>query len=279
MIIFVIFSLTLLNLPGNIESIQLPTRIQLAGSEPISPSTSISVSRHDETPPIISINEGDSLDVVTNSQSAITVNLNRAIQSGDIILNISAINDYQNLVLFNNSQVNSNASKSITLNYSANTFGDKLVKFYTGPKAGTVVIACKIISQPILNNTKVDDSTAFIDVKVAKSNFLITFAYVVGWLYFSAWSISFYSQVLLNYSRKSVVGLNFDFLALNIVGFTCYSIFYIVLLFSSKAQHEYSERHPYSRIPADYNDLFFGLHAVVITFLTIIQCLIYEVSI
>jgi cystinosin len=42
---------------------------------------------------------------------------------------------------------------------------------------------------------------------------------VVGWLYFAAWSISFYPQAILNYQRKSVTGLSFDFLLLNITGF------------------------------------------------------------
>lgn len=41
---------------------------------------------------------------------------------------------------------------------------------------------------------------------------------VIGWIYFVAWSISFYPQAIENFRRKSVIGLNFDFLALNLTG-------------------------------------------------------------
>jgi cystinosin len=48
-------------------------------------------------------------------------------------------------------------------------------------------------------------------------------------MYFVAWSISFYPQIFLNIYRRSVVGLNFDFLAFNITGFLAYSVFNIGL--------------------------------------------------
>jgi hypothetical protein len=38
-------------------------------------------------------------------------------------------------------------------------------------------------------------------------------------VYFCAWSISFYPQAILNYRRKSVVGLSLDFQLLNLLGF------------------------------------------------------------
>eukprot|EP00045_Choanoeca_perplexa_P004144 m.35710 g.35710 ORF g.35710 m.35710 type:complete len:187 (-) comp12420_c0_seq4:633-1193(-) len=34
---------------------------------------------------------------------------------------------------------------------------------------------------------------------------------VMGGIYFMAWSLSFYPQAILNYTRKSVVGLSFDY--------------------------------------------------------------------
>lgn len=34
---------------------------------------------------------------------------------------------------------------------------------------------------------------------------------IIGWGYFVAWSISFYPQVFMNFKRKSVVGLSFDY--------------------------------------------------------------------
>lgn len=62
-------------------------------------------------------------------------------------------------------------------------------------------------------------------VTVANSRPLIVLSEVVGWIYFVAWSVSFYPQIYINFKRKSVVGLNFDFLALNIVGFLMYFLF------------------------------------------------------
>ena len=47
----------------------------------------------------------------------------------------------------------------------------------------------------------------------------------IGWAYFSCWSLSFWPQTLLNWSRKSVEGLSFDYVALNLLGFSCYAAF------------------------------------------------------
>lgn len=41
-------------------------------------------------------------------------------------------------------------------------------------------------------------------------------------------------------------------------------------------QDEYHQRYPLSRIPVEINDLFFTIHAVCITIVTIVQCFIYE---
>lgn len=68
-------------------------------------------------------------------------------------------------------------------------------------------------------------SNAFVRVTIERSETLYHISNVVGWIYFLAWSISFYPQIYSNYKRKSVVGLNFDFLSLNIVGFFMYALF------------------------------------------------------
>ncbi|XP_078235284.1 cystinosin isoform X2 [Pogona vitticeps] len=64
---------------------------------------------------------------------------------------------------------------------------------------------------------------------VIHSNVVRIVDQVIGWIYFLAWSISFYPQVFENWKRKSVVGLSFDFLALNLTGFIAYSIFNVGL--------------------------------------------------
>lgn len=100
---------------------------------------------------------------------------------------------------------------------------------------------------------------------------------VVGWIYFAAWSVSFYPQIYINFKRKSVVGLNFDFLALNFVGFFLYSLFNMGLFWNSGIEDEYFNRNPRGLNPVLINDVVFSLHAMLATSVTIYQCFVYEV--
>ncbi|XP_070591530.1 cystinosin isoform X2 [Erythrolamprus reginae] len=99
---------------------------------------------------------------------------------------------------------------------------------------------------------------------------------VIGWIYFLAWSVSFYPQVFENWRRKSVVGLSFDFIALNLTGFIAYSVFNIGLFWISPIKEQFLHRYPNGVNPVDSNDVFFSLHAVALTLFIIFQCLIYE---
>jgi len=99
---------------------------------------------------------------------------------------------------------------------------------------------------------------------------------VIGWVYFAAWTISFYPQIWLNFRRKTVTGLSCDYLTFNIIGFSCYSAFNIAFYFSSYIQHEYEEKNCGNKNLVQLNDVFFALHAVVATLITIFQCLIYD---
>lgn len=122
----------------------------------------------------------------------------------------------------------------------------------------------------------VNADSIFMRVTVMHSYAINVISYIMGWIYFAAWSISFYPQIYSNFKRKSVVGLNFDFLALNIYGFTMYSLFNCGLYFSATIQEEYFRRHPRGLNPVQLNDVFFSLHAAFATFVTVIQCIIYE---
>jgi hypothetical protein len=82
-----------------------------------------------------------------------------------------------------------------------------------------------------ISNPAINTNNAYVRVTVNKIAGLDTFSLVVGWVYFVAWSVSFYPQIYINFKRKSVVGLNFDFLALNLVGFTLYGVFNLGLYF------------------------------------------------
>uniref|UniRef100_A0AC35U4E6 Cystinosin homolog n=1 Tax=Rhabditophanes sp. KR3021 TaxID=114890 RepID=A0AC35U4E6_9BILA len=116
---------------------------------------------------------------------------------------------------------------------------------------------------------------SFLRVKVIHSNFLNYLVTITGWIYFIAWSISFYPQIYLNFKRKSVVGLNFDFLLLNIIGFSCYTIYNVLLYSDHYVQDLYLKVHQRALIPVLLNDVVFAVHALFACFITVIQCCLY----
>jgi len=129
----------------------------------------------------------------------------------------------------------------------------------------------------ILSNCNTTDtSQAFVRVEVTKSDGISLASTIIGIIYTVAWSVSFYPQIIENFRRKSVIGLNFDFLGLNIVGFTLYGIYNIVLFWNDSVQDQYLNRYPRGVIPVQPNDVFFPIHAVFACTVTIIQCFIYE---
>ena len=88
---------------------------------------------------------------------------------------------------------------------------------------------------------------------------------IFGWIYFVAWSISFYGQVIENYRRGSVSGLNFDFEIYNLVGFTTYTIYNIRGYIDDNL----------GTGTVQIQDIFFGCHALLLTIVTLIQILHY----
>uniref|UniRef100_A0A224XET8 Cystinosin homolog n=1 Tax=Panstrongylus lignarius TaxID=156445 RepID=A0A224XET8_9HEMI len=122
----------------------------------------------------------------------------------------------------------------------------------------------------------VDLSKAFARVTVERSKELATLSVVVGWIYFVAWSVSFYPQIYENWRRKSVVGLNIDFVVLNLIGFVLYSVFNCGLYWIPSVEAEYFEKNPKGLNPVQLNDIVFSLHAACVTLFTLFQCLIYE---
>lgn len=128
----------------------------------------------------------------------------------------------------------------------------------------------------IAPDNETDASNAFVRVVVMKSHTIDLISTIIGWIYFAAWSISFYPQIVDNFRRKSVIGLNFDFLALNIVGFTLYGCYNVALFWIDSIQEDYLSRHPRGVIPVQANDVFFPLHAVFACAVTIAQCFMFE---
>ncbi|XP_013403521.1 cystinosin [Lingula anatina] len=116
----------------------------------------------------------------------------------------------------------------------------------------------------------------FVRVSVVHSLPLVTVNAVIGWIYFVAWSVSFYPQVYENWRRKSVIGLNFDFLSYNITGFVAYGVFNVGMFWIPSIEAEYKDLHPRGVNPVQLNDVVFTLHAIFVTTITIIQCFIYD---
>lgn len=126
------------------------------------------------------------------------------------------------------------------------------------------------------SSSAINTDGAFVYVTSEYSEVIAISSTVIGWIYFVVWSISFYPQVYENWKRKSVVGLNFDFIALNLIGFTLYSVFNCGLYWIPSIKEQYLARHVHGSIPVLPNDIFFSLHAVLITLITIAQCFVYE---
>ncbi|XP_008280076.1 cystinosin [Stegastes partitus] len=126
------------------------------------------------------------------------------------------------------------------------------------------------------NNTELNSFPVRIRFIVVHSNILSIISQVIGWIYFLAWSVSFYPQAWENWRRKSVVGLNFDFLALNLTGFIAYSVFNIGLFWVPYIKEEFLKRNPNGINPVNANDVFFSLHAVLLCLVYISQAVMYE---
>lgn len=112
----------------------------------------------------------------------------------------------------------------------------------TGLRPGHIIVGCN--ATPSLNNNLTERD--FLRINIARSKKFDQLITTIGWLSFGAWACSFYPQIILNFRRQryeerssrnygnlsmyffcSVVGLSFDFLALNLVGFLCYSVYNI----------------------------------------------------
>ncbi|KAI8873255.1 PQ-loop-domain-containing protein, partial [Ramicandelaber brevisporus] len=104
-------------------------------------------------------------------------------------------------------------------------------------------------------------------------------SWLLGWAYFTAWSFSFYPQVIINYRRRSTKGLSLDFVVLNICGFFCYSVYTLAFYFSETVQEEYRERFGYNAPNlVQLNDVFFAVHALILSTVTLLQARWYNNS-
>ena len=85
---------------------------------------------------------------------------------------------------------------------------------------------------------------------------------VIGWLYFTAWAISFLPQLYLNFTRKCVIGQSFDYVFMNVLGFLSYSIYTFSFYAVSEVQDEYKSRYGNSN-NVELNDVVFAVYSFV----------------
>eukprot|EP00357_Protocruzia_adherens_P008667 CAMPEP_0114986736 /NCGR_PEP_ID=MMETSP0216-20121206/8593_1 /TAXON_ID=223996 /ORGANISM="Protocruzia adherens, Strain Boccale" /LENGTH=277 /DNA_ID=CAMNT_0002349207 /DNA_START=31 /DNA_END=864 /DNA_ORIENTATION=+ len=97
------------------------------------------------------------------------------------------------------------------------------------------------------------------------SAFLSGLSTAVGWIYFTAWSVSFYGQAWENYTRKSCKGFNLDFAVYNFLGFSCYAVYSQVGYLDSGL----------GTGQVQIQDLVFAYHALLLTIVQLSQTLIY----
>ncbi|PVI03345.1 hypothetical protein DM02DRAFT_652623 [Periconia macrospinosa] len=88
---------------------------------------------------------------------------------------------------------------------------------------------------------------------------------LLGWMYFLAWSASFYPQPIANWYRKNTLGLAIDFPTLNVLGFSCYAVSTAAFLFSPTIRSQYAYRHPENpETTMRFNDFLFAAHGAVL---------------
>ncbi|RDX78793.1 Cystinosin-like protein, partial [Mucuna pruriens] len=100
---------------------------------------------------------------------------------------------------------------------------------------------------------------------------------VLGWLAFLSWSVAGYPQLILNFRRKSVVGLSLDYEILNFTKHWSYLIYNASLFFSPFIQNQYFHKYGYDQmIPVAANDVAFSTHAVIVNLIILSQIAMYE---
>lgn len=104
------------------------------------------------------------------------------------------------------------------------------------------------------------------------SDSLLKFASAVfGWVYFLAWSASFYPQGILNWRRRSTSGTTVDFHFINSLGFLAYFISNVAFAYSSEIRRQYAARHHGLEPAVQLNDIVFALHGFILSVVTASQ--------
>lgn len=94
------------------------------------------------------------------------------------------------------------------------------------------------------------------------TSWLLQLENVFGWIYFVAWSATFYPQTILVWKRRTSAGLSADYMLINTVGFICYSI-YTFASYSVPAVTTSYRQHTGYAPQVDTTDVYFAAHGAV----------------
>ena len=104
-----------------------------------------------------------------------------------------------------------------------------------------------------------------------------TVSSMIGYTFFTMWSISFYPQVINNFRRRTTRGLSADFCGLNCLGFAAYSAYNVAMFYSKTIHKQYQERHGAdAEITVQSNDVAFAVHAFLLASITFLQIGYYD---
>ncbi|XP_070508359.1 cystinosin-like [Chironomus tepperi] len=180
----------------------------------------------------------------------------------------------------------SQLNKSVAVSFNKNqphliNWSPKLISVPQNSPNFTIKIDAKRAGSVEVTGTSspkdhINDFNLFFKIAIANSRGLIITSVIVGWIYFVSWSINSYPQIWLNFKRKSVIGLSFDFLAHNMVGHIAYTVFNVCLYYVKFFQDEYFVRFPHGQISVLLNDIFASSHGVLIYTVMIVQCFVYQ---
>ncbi|KAK4223872.1 hypothetical protein QBC38DRAFT_37139 [Podospora fimiseda] len=103
------------------------------------------------------------------------------------------------------------------------------------------------------------------------TTFLEFISGLFGWVYFILWSLSFYPQSMLNYTRRSTSGTTVDFPLINCLGFTAYAVSNAALYYSPLIRAQYAARYKGLTPTVQFNDITFALNGIVMSIITTSQ--------
>lgn len=93
----------------------------------------------------------------------------------------------------------------------------------------------------------------------------------LGWAYFSAWSLSFWPQILENQRTGDVSGLSPDYLLYSLLGYVSYAAYTAALCFDDGVRASYASMHGGALPDVSPADFAFAAHAVAATLVTSAQ--------